>query len=304
MKRPAFCPLDALRAYLGAIASGLGGDGAIEQIARVTQCSRAGVYRLLDDLRGVGLVNGDRLVLFAKGLTVHSHAPGEECAGEIVLTLAESADMLACAAAGPLPCANLPLALLPEERAKLAAELRQGAAEICVVRERRREKITPDDEYLFRLYSARRVRIDVAWSGGRCPKKIADARRLLVRHHVEKPQFAAYLDWLFENFPKWSKEKLHSPPIGIVASQSVIDSFVATLGERPLNWRRAVEILAEGGFADVNVFVALDVAKIARAKNRDPRTLRGLDGRYPDAVAYLLERYAEIGILPTEEAAL
>ena len=160
-----------------------------------------------------------------------------------------------------------------------------------------RTKPTPDDLYLAELYTARRRRLDPMFepTGGLRVEMIA-LRRLLDLRKVGQGLWPAYMDFAFEAFPAITKGRCAWPPAKNAAAASMVESYVAELGVRKLNTKRAARMLRAAGFDDVPLASVITVVR--RAAMEGVSATKGLEAPNPrtiEAVAWLASRLHEVG---------
>lgn len=121
----------------------------------------------------------------------------------------------------------------------------------------------------------------------------------LESRHVGQDLFEKYVAHAFELFPRIVRGKKAPgfPPVAFLSSETVIDNFVADLGERRMNVERAAEMLEKAGHkADPSV-----AATIARnCYELDLAVPKSIDEDLRAAVVFVLEHFGDIGYRPDE----
>lgn len=188
-------------------------------------------------------------------------------------------------------------------KTKLPPELIRLVRE-CKKEIRTRQTVAGDVEYLLALYRVRRWAIDPMWRPGhKSTSDLARAVGLLRGSSVCQARWGLYLDWLFDRMPAITNDRLAFPFTKHVCSPNQVDAYVATLGGRKLDFKRARAMLSAAGFTISGVDMD-HVVGAAKAVRDGVTTLAGLEGPQADrlrpAVGWILERFDQIGYVDTE----
>lgn len=176
---------------------------------------------------------------------------------------------------------------------------RPGSAQV-----RTRTPDGPLDLFLVDAYVNRRRRIDPSYDPP--PAHVAILRRARVefqRRGLPVDRWAAYLDDLFERFPRVTGGECHVPPARVVAADGFLDRFLASLPPRRLDVNRALRMLRTAGFDDLgdHLITAITIAREARAEGNRAPDDEGIPPRMREAIAWILSHFDEIGTVETEE---
>lgn len=162
----------------------------------------------------------------------------------------------------------------------------------CHVSPRQNRRQAGDLDYLGELYTSRRRRLEPEYNPP--PGLRRDLAKLLAgltRVRLGRKHWPLYLDFCFKAFPRFAP--LAFPPARAVAGEALLDSYLASLGRRKLDLRRAAAMLAAAGYGDLPAWV---VADMARSEAASPGALAGIeDRRFAEAAAWLRERLDEVG---------
>lgn len=264
-------------------------------IAMRMQIGYSTIARVVSSLKALGVVTSSSrygsAVVIDRPFLFHAHDEGEPCHGSA------AREFSAVPSALRDGCCTKTYAAL-DSRAVIAAKLKD-AVEVHAKKRGRPKTSTRTAMLLIQHYSrARRVFTpDYCASPGEL-KRAARVVVTLERHHVGQAHFAAYVSHAFSVFARMKARPgapaSTYPPMAFLTSESIIDSYVSSLGQRKLNATKLAEMLTVAGLDGER---AATVATIGRSLMENgikvvPDTIRE-DLRA--SVAFFIENFALVG---------
>jgi len=156
-----------------------------------------------------------------------------------------------------------------------------------------KKKPDAQDHHLMREYLARRRIADPVFKpSSKTWLHIRKARRELERRCIPAKKWGAYLDTIFEAFPKVTKGQCDIPPPAVIKSEFFVDRFLGNPDNRKIPAPRVHELLRREGFNDINPRVASMMLVDALRAGKVPRDIKP---PYDKAVGWLLDHFDEVG---------